>query len=347
MEDLLQKINADQLEEHALAAVVKGIMPVETEELITAMHLICAKNEAFLEDAKNTFNDLPDGFKKDFFANREIDAALLGFFFTRFPLPLEAKESCILNPRLRGSDLVLVAPSLEAELLDLAVNNQVKILEAPGIVDALEENPELTIIHHQKLAEYRRLFFKNQISSAEELEAKSVTDIEREAIEDAKEFVQAFGKEQITLRELREKDSPERESVLQQIQRMSVPQRVQAAIKGDREVRGILVRDPNKLVCSAVIKSPKITDAEVEFYSNLRNVQTEVLRLIAQNREWLKSYRVIHNLVKNPRTPLPFTIKMLHRLQTRDLKFLVRDRGVPEALRAMARRMTRVDQGRR
>jgi uncharacterized UPF0160 family protein len=90
-----------------------------------------------------------------------------------------------------------------------------------------------------------------------------------------------------------------------------------------------------------VIKSPRITESEVEFYAALRNVQTDVLRLIASNREWLKSYKVIHTLIKNPRTPLAYTTKMLPRLNKKDLRSLERDRNVPEALRKMAKRMTK------
>ena len=200
---------------------------------------------------------------------------------------------------------------------------------------------------------------KPPVSDAEELEHKSIEEIEKEAIEEAKEFVRTFGKEKdgkssgpenrpLTAKAAKteKKDEAKEEesrsgSVLEQLSNMTIPQKVQAAIKGDREVRSILVREANKLVCCAVIKSPRITEAEVEFYSNLRNVQTDVLRLIAQHREWTKNYKIISNLVRNPRTPLTFTMRLLPRLHKRDIRNLVRDRGVPEALRTMARKITR------
>jgi len=45
---------------------------------------------------------------------------------------------------------------------------------------------------------------------------------------------------------------------------MTVPERLKAAMRGTREQRAQLVRDPNKLVATAVLASPKLTVNEVE-----------------------------------------------------------------------------------
>ncbi|MFH4090520.1 hypothetical protein WAJ00_21625, partial [Acinetobacter baumannii] len=81
-----------------------------------------------------------------------------------------------------------------------------------------------------------------------------------------------------------------------------VKDRVKLALKGDREVRNILIRDANKIVATAVIKNPRLTDQEVETIAAMRTVPEEVLRLIALNRAWARSYPIIHNLARNPRT---------------------------------------------
>ncbi len=93
------------------------------------------------------------------------------------------------------------------------------------------------------------------------------------------------------------------QSVTQQIQQMTVIQRVRAAMKGSREMRAILVRDPNKLVASAVLSSPKLSMSEVETFAKMANVTEDVLRSIAQNRAWVKNYAVAHGLARNPKTP--------------------------------------------
>lgn len=379
MSSLLDRIREGGLPEQAKESIVKGVVPLEPEELVVALFLVCGQSPEWLPLARETFAGLPDGTKQTFFENRTIDADVTDFYLRQFALSIPIKMVMLLNPRTKATTISAVAAKLEAELLDVVVNNQVKILEEPGIIDELNLNPALSINQKQRIDEYQRLLLKSTIEAAEVLEAKSLKEIEDEAIADAREFVRVFGKEGNASRissaqvptssakvvEEVEEDTIEPEefneaaaeaefnqsfesgagktkeklSVLEQIAAMSVPQKVQAAIKGDREVRSILIRDSNKLVCSAVIKSPRITDAEVEFYANLRNVQTDVLRLIAQNREWTKSYKVIHNLVRNPRTPITFTTKFMTRLNKKDLRALVRDRGVPEVLRTMARRM--------
>ncbi len=360
MQDVLDQIRRGDLPSHAKRAVVQGVLPLESEDLITAIYLICVKDEALLGDARNTFDSMPDGVKDTFFEKRGLDADLLHFFLVNFFIPPTAKSAALLNPDIRGDTLAAIAPSLEPELLDLTVNNQVKIQEEPSIVEALRRNPGLTVNQKQKLDDYERLLLKEIVSPAEELESLSIREIEEAAIAEAKEFVRVFGKE-------RESEKPkthvpevsavadealparaaeseavdhrnQKMSVLEKLSNMTVPQKIQAAIKGDREIRSILVRDSNKLVCTAVIRSPRITDAEVEFYSNLRNVQQDVLRLITMNREWMKNYKIVHNLIKNPRTPIGQSIRLLPRLHKKDLKNLVRDRGVPEALRTMARK---------
>jgi hypothetical protein len=130
----------------------------------------------------------------------------------------------------------------------------------------------------------------------------------------------------------------EKRSVVQQLAAMSVPERVKAAIKGSREMRSILIRDPNKLVALAVLSSPKMTEMEIEAIARMGSVSEDVLRTIAQARNWTKSYAVVLALVKNAKTPLAFSMHLLNRLTEKDLKQLSTNRNVPETLRIAARR---------
>ena len=127
-------------------------------------------------------------------------------------------------------------------------------------------------------------------------------------------------------------------SVTQQIQQMTVVQRVRAAMKGTREMRAILVRDPNKLVASAVLSSPKLTMAEVEAFAKMATVGEDVLRAIALNRAWVKNYGVTLGLTRNPKTPVAMSLTLLNRLVERDVRAVATDRNVPEPLRLAARR---------
>jgi hypothetical protein len=133
--------------------------------------------------------------------------------------------------------------------------------------------------------------------------------------------------------------APERVALIRRIMFMKVRDRVKLAMKGDREARSILIRDSNKVVASAVVHNPRITDQEVEGISAMRTVSDEVLRLISLNRNWARQYPVIHNLVRNPRTPLMSTMNILPRLYTKDLKALSQNRNVPDAVRRQALRL--------
>jgi len=137
----------------------------------------------------------------------------------------------------------------------------------------------------------------------------------------------------------------ERVSLIRRIMFLNVRDRMKLAMKGDREARGILIRDSNRLVAVAVINNPRVTDQEVENIAAMRTVADEVLRLIALNRGWARSYTIIHNLVRNPRTPIPTAISTLPRIRTRDLQNITQNRNVSEAVRRQATRLAEVRGG--
>jgi hypothetical protein len=120
---------------------------------------------------------------------------------------------------------------------------------------------------------------------------------------------------------------------------LAIADRLKLAMKGTREQRAQLIRDSNKIVATAVLSSPKLTDSEVEAFCKMGNVSEDVLRIIGTNRAWLKNYGVILGLTRNPKTPLGLSMQMMHRLTEKDVKMLTVDRNVPEALRLAARRL--------
>jgi hypothetical protein len=128
----------------------------------------------------------------------------------------------------------------------------------------------------------------------------------------------------------------ERETLIEKINRMSVVDKIKAALTGNMETRALLIRDSNKIISRAVLQSPKISDTEAESFAAAKNVSEEVLRLIAMNRKFSKKYGVMRALINNPRAPIDITMPFLVRLNERDLKGLSLNRNVPEVLRSMA-----------
>jgi hypothetical protein len=125
----------------------------------------------------------------------------------------------------------------------------------------------------------------------------------------------------------------------QVIASLPIAERLKLATKGTREQRGQLIRDSNRIVATAVLSSPKLTESEVEAFAKMGNVSEDVLRIIGTNRAWLKNYGIVHAVTRNPKTPTGISMQLMHRLSEKDIKMLTTDRNVPEALRLSARRM--------
>ena len=129
------------------------------------------------------------------------------------------------------------------------------------------------------------------------------------------------------------------QSLLQRVQTMGTGDKMQLAVKGSREIRSILLRDPREEILVAVLNNPKITHSEIELISRQKTTGTDILREIAKNKTWLRSYTIVHSLISNPKTPVGISVKHINVLRTKDLKKLEKDRNLPEAVRANAKKL--------
>ena len=248
--------------------------------------------------------------------------------------------------------------------MEVILINLMRLLRSPFILESLERNPNSTPDIKRRLKEIREEFFEKrnnfipihrtkaedkaleraQAASAEEPEESTALVVYSEVIREGEDVTH------LTLNSLaddgfgsfEEMGEEEKLSTIQKIARMTVAERVQTALKGNREERVILIRDANRIVASAVLESPKLTDTEVESIAVMKNVSEEVLRLVGTKREFAKSYTVIHSLVKNPRTPIGTSLTLLNRILTSDLRSLARNKNVPEVLRKTAQRQLQI-----
>lgn len=153
-------------------------------------------------------------------------------------------------------------------------------------------------------------------------------------IEDA-----ADGVEPAELEEPAEPAEPEAaEEAAKMLSMMTVVERLKIAMRGTREQRAALIRDPSKMVAVAVMSSPKLTEPEVEAFSRMTTVNEEVLRIIGANRAWTRNYAIALALTRNPKSPLSIAMQMAPRLTERDMKQIASDRNVPEAVRLVVRK---------
>jgi hypothetical protein len=128
------------------------------------------------------------------------------------------------------------------------------------------------------------------------------------------------------------------ESLLQKVQKKNMAQKIRLAMTGDKEIRGILIRDSNRMIQLAVVSNPKISDGEVAAIALSRQVDEEVLRKIAGDKEWVAIYTVRLALAANPKTPLAISRKLVPTLNRRDLRNLSLSKAVPTLVANEARR---------
>ena len=126
---------------------------------------------------------------------------------------------------------------------------------------------------------------------------------------------------------------------MQKIAKLDIKGRIQLAMKGSKEERGILIRDGTKVVALAVLEAPKLSDGEVEKFASLKNVLESVLRQIPMKRRFMKNYIVVRNLVANPRTPLDVGLGLMKNLLAQDLKNIAANKEVSETIRKLAMKM--------
>lgn len=223
----------------------------------------------------------------------------------------------------------------------------------PGVADALARNLSCPIevlrpvVRYLSVAAVQELFEDlDRLSTSEALVAALITsevvtveqkkqllELQREEFEP----VEAFEEAAKTV----EPDGAKRETLLQKLSRMRVVERVQLAIKGGRDARILLVRDPCKVVQRAVLQSPQLSDREVEGFAAMASLSDETLRLIAANKKYRKNYMVTKALINNPKTPLEVTLHLLPTINAQDLKLLTTNRNIPETLRTASIRLQR------
>jgi hypothetical protein len=230
-------------------------------------------------------------------------------------------------------------------------------LRARGNIAAAEfiENSEFSG-NLQAVSSATNLSFSDAILLAEHIEVPdSEVDDSWLSLEYIEEFYEETEEERLSvvnkiLGELHSEDDEmtgERVSMINRIMRMGMKDRVKLAMKGDREARNILIRDPNRIVSQAVINNQRITEQEVEKIATMRTVPEDILRQIAINRAWLQNYQIMHNLARNPRTPLANVVTIMNRLQLKDLNVLSKNRNVSDTVRRQAFRLVSIRSGRK
>ncbi len=263
------------------------------------------------------------------------------------------------NPALPVAAVLALAESHSQTVLSAMAASK-RVQSQSAALQVLMDNPELP---PEKKALLEPALLKVQSQSSEDVlgiddedvlgideEVKKYMDLHAAEIAAEMEAEAAKGfalvdltedekKEILAERAAKKKEEQGRLSPLQKIAGLNVGDRVQLAMKGNREERYILIRDGCKLVSSGVLECPKLTDQEVEMFAGMKNVQESVLRAIAGKRKFLKLYTVVRNLSSNPRCPIDVGLPLLKGLLVTDLRNLSMNKNISDTLRKVALKM--------
>ena len=321
--------------------IARGFLPLAQEDLVAVFAYLGTTADPELAGlARTSLSDIPSRVVIDFAANESAAPEHLERLMRVAGDPY-VLEALIRNRAVPDIAVAELARRAEPRVQEVIVINHSRILRAPEILDALLENPAINANVRRLVHETREEFFlKKNVRPADE--EPEIVDIPLDPIADLLERAEAVeGTEEaastVQLTESEKKD--ERASVVwTRLQHMGVAEKVRLAFRGDRMIRMLLVRDRNKLVCSAVMRNPRMNEQEAEAIAGMRNVDEEVLRILGMRRDWMGKYKIMFTLIRNPKAPVGVVLPFVNRLTLRDLKGLKDDKGVQQVVREMARK---------
>jgi hypothetical protein len=343
-DDLLLLLNDGAAPREVRWFAARGLLPLDRDGRIRALIAVLEDPDTEVSrEATRTLETTPPDDLSRFVQGaaptpREIDA-----------IARVTEDSIVLERIIRHRDvsdetLEALAAKVTGVPQEALIVNHVRLLLRPALIDALFVNPGLTAEGRRLLNEIKEEFFekeKRRREAERTLERQAALEQLREKLASEREEPEAREEEEEDEEETPAGDSASEASgeAYLRIMRLSVPERVKLALSGGKEERRLLIADASKLVAFSVLKGRGITVTEVESFCTMRHLDNEIFKKIAQTREWIRRAPVRLALVKNPRVPLTISLPLLKQLSLRELKGIARDRNLPSALRATARRL--------
>lgn len=334
--------------------LARGLAPgLNAAELATGLYqAACHENTKIVEAAVKTARDLPDAILGGALSS-PLNPHVLDFFAGLVQSQTDKVQRILLNPSTADETAVDLARVVKDDsLLEIIAKNEQRLLRSPEIIKALYLNPVTRMSTANRCVEFA---VRNQVvvdipaykEIAHALGAeKSYDDPMDQALADA-EADAAFGNvhdpgelgddgeipDDDALAE--EEDLKKRTSLLG----LTMSQKIRLAHVGTGYQRALLLRDPNRIVAMAAIKSPLVRETEVIRVAQSRSANDDVIRYITLNRDWLKIHQVKVALTANPKCPLPTSMRLLPHMRLVELRSLARSKNISSALRTAAKNM--------
>lgn len=362
---IVKRILSGEAPPNLKQAAARGALPIPREDLIELWVLLRNDTDAEVRMAcKENLAEVSEEEWTESLPSHAFDPRVLDFAARILGKNPHLLQATLKNRDVPTETMEWLAQNVKGGALDLMLDNQVRLIQSPSIVVSMLANPAIEFSQVRRIFDLAEQFFRDHPDIPSLLEVRyglklgiAGGTLERapEALPQiSAELADALAKEAIDMEalaaaqaeiplELLTEEQPltqeEFKTLYQQILTMSVPAKVALALKGNKEARTWLIRDSNKVVQQAVLNSPKLTDGEVESIAKMRSIPDELVRLMARNQEWMKKYPILKALATNPKTPTGVAIVLITRLVDFDLKMLLKDKNVSEAVRREARRL--------
>ncbi len=342
----------------------KALVPMGPKELTTALFILTFDADAAIRaTAAKSAAGLPDKILSVALRDETLEAPVLGYFASALTQKPEYLEMIVLNGSTSDETVAVIASVAGEKLLDLVAQNQLRILRDSAIARALVQNPATrpsTVdsicdfcvrsgLILEDLAAFKAA--RRRIHGGGEGDDAAAAAVAAKLHADQKAAEVALTQLGVTGPDSHVDDPPDevttdavvqtrKLSVQQQIMKLTIAKKIEwANKKGNKEVRTILLRDPNKLVQLAVVQSPRMTEPEMVKLSLSRTLPSEVLMYIYNNRQLTKNYSIKVNLVNNPKVPVAVAMRFLSLLRASELKAVAKNKNIPNALATAARNM--------
>lgn len=313
----------------------RGALPLEPMELATVLLVLANDPEPQVKDtARASLESLPEHVVGTVLKG-PAHPALLSFLAQVHKQNEPYCELIALNNATDDATIAWMATLPHSRVVDIISQNQERMMRCEEIVDSLGANPLTGRAVIERILSF--LGLEERETTDDDDGVLDEAEAEAAVLEMLGEGMGDIAKLLATERDI--EDDEVEGSLYAAVQKMTVMQKVKLARLGGKEARSLLVKDRNRIVSSAVLGSPKLTETEIIGFAQNRSIGDELLRIIANNREWTKNYQTKLALASNPKTPVPQAIKFLNYLQDRDLRSLMKSKDVPSNISAHARRI--------
>jgi hypothetical protein len=262
-----------------------------------------------------------------------LEPSLISLSVRAFPDNSHLTEAALRHPRTPTPAVLLIAERISGPPLNSLFQDDLRLILSPELARALMRNRNLDEAQWTRVENLLQ-----RIEEDDELKIRPEMRPERFSSEDRQLMLEEGEGASADKTDLAPK---RKESIYTRLMRMTAAEKALLAVNGNREVRMLLARDPNQLVSRAVLRSPRLNEAEVASIAQMRDVDEEILRQISQSRRWLRQYQILKNLTLNPRTPVAIALNLLERLNNQDIRVASRDHNLPHMVRQTAMNIAR------